>query len=391
MFELPPIQKGFMALAACFAAVLVCGILSLFLWLSGMYSLFGQILVIICGVVFVFQVYSHLYQWFSPETRMTIILIAVISVALSILAAEMMHVHRKNVPVLSEKPDLTLYNPFQKGSKVAVPDGPSELTLTDDLPMPDGSAVLYPVYSAFIHSVYPQGDYTSYGLCHDTTDMAGACARLSSGRADVIFIVDEEPSPQFRQILESGGLEFRRVPLGREALVFFVNSGNPVEGLTTDNLRDIYSGAVTNWREVGGKSRKIRAFQSFRPECAPVMKRIMGDVGMIRPPQEARYDSWKPFDIYHASMSYRNDDNALGYTLSFFVRENFQEGQIRLLSIDGIFPTPETIRDGSYPLTVGLYAVTLNPPNVNTQKLIDWIVSDQGQSLIEKSGFVPIR
>jgi phosphate transport system substrate-binding protein len=61
---------------------------------------------------------------------------------------------------------------------------------------------------------------------------------------------------------------------------------------------------------------------------------------------------------------------------------------IKLLAVDGVDPTPENIRNGSYPFTVDVYAVTAGTTNPNAKKLVDWVVSDEGQSLIEQVGYV---
>ena len=63
---------------------------------------------------------------------------------------------------------------------------------------------------------------------------------------------------------------------------------------------------------------------------------------------------------------------------------------VKLLAVDGVAPSVENIRNGTYPLTISLCAVTTKTTNPNVQKLIDWILSPQGQELIEKTGFVGI-
>ena len=64
---------------------------------------------------------------------------------------------------------------------------------------------------------------------------------------------------------------------------------------------------------------------------------------------------------------------------------------IKLLSIDGIAPTVDNIRSGAYPLTSNFYAVTTQHSNANSQKLIDWILSPEGQQLIEQTGYAGIN
>lgn len=65
---------------------------------------------------------------------------------------------------------------------------------------------------------------------------------------------------------------------------------------------------------------------------------------------------------------------------------------IKMLSIDGVSPTAENIRNGTYALTTPIYAVTYeNNDNENVKKLIDWMLSDEGQYIIEESGYVGIK
>ena len=74
-------------------------------------------------------------------------------------------------------------------------------------------------------------------------------------------------------------------------------------------------------------------------------------------------------------------------------------GQIRLLALNGVFPTKETIRDGSYPIASEFYAVTASPvgmaPPQETDETVrgflDWILSEQGQTIIEETGYVALR
>jgi len=86
--------------------------------------------------------------------------------------------------------------------------------------------------------------------------------------------------------------------------------------------------------------------------------------------------------------TYRNYSSAIGYSFRYFATEMNPNNNIKLLAINGIEPTVENIRDGTYPFTVDVYAVTAGSTNENTDKLIDWILSEQGQNFIEKCGYV---
>ena len=68
-----------------------------------------------------------------------------------------------------------------------------------------------------------------------------------------------------------------------------------------------------------------------------------------------------------------------------------QEKNVKILSIDGVYPTTENIRNGSYPLVTGLYCVTLeNETNPNVEKVLDFLLSEDGQYIIEQTGYVGI-
>ena len=91
---------------------------------------------------------------------------------------------------------------------------------------------------------------------------------------------------------------------------------------------------------------------------------------------------------------YRNGVNALGYSFRYYATQMVMSDGIRLLAVDGIEPTPENIRNGSYPFTVDVYMVTATSENrsitENTQKMMDWFLSEEGQQLVEEVGYVPL-
>ena len=68
-----------------------------------------------------------------------------------------------------------------------------------------------------------------------------------------------------------------------------------------------------------------------------------------------------------------------------------QNSGVKLLAVNGVEPTEDNIRSGAYPITVQFYAVTrANDPNPHTAAMLEWILSDEGQVLIEQSGYVGI-
>ena len=178
-------------------------------------------------------------------------------------------------------------------------------------------------------------------------------------------------------------------PIGREAFVFFVNKKNPINSLTLEQIRGIYSGEITNWSQVGGNDEDIRAFQ--RPQDSgsqTALQYLMGDTPIMEAPTDDVVSGMG--GIINEVAQYKNYKNAIGYTFRYYSTEMVGNDEIKLLAIEGIEPTKETIRNDSYPITSEFYAITAGTENPNVDKLLQWILSPQGQQLVEKVGYVPV-
>ena len=302
----------------------------------------------------------------------------------------------KEVKVLTASVDLTKYMPFT-GSKVATLDGEPTLahrvSREHRLPTLDGATALFPVYAAFVQAVYPDdthyeeydGENSPLITCTKTNV---AYERLINGEADIIFVA--APSDEELKMAADKGVEFDMIPFGREAFVFVVNQENPIENITLDELRLIYSGEITLWSQVGveGLGEIIPYQRPKNSGSQTALEALMGDVPLMEPPQE--YVAWGMDDILE-TVEYRNFKNALGYSFRFFCTD-MMKSDVKLLSLDGVAPTPENIANGSYPQSSTLYAIRLKGnDNPNVTAFIDWMLSDQGMELIEKSGYVSLR
>ncbi|GAR44797.1 PBP superfamily domain protein [Salmonella enterica] len=87
---------------------------------------------------------------------------------------------------------------------------------------------------------------------------------------------------------------------------------------------------------------------------------------------------------------YRNTHGAIGYTFRYYATQMNADKNIKLLAVNGIAPTVDNIRNGTYPYTVDVYMVTREHPTAETQKLVDWFLSPQGQQLVQDVGYVPL-
>ena len=314
------------------------------------------------------------------------------SVAVATLGDETHYFHlsgstAEEVAQLGSSFTLEDYYP-NEGSKVAVLDEAADVQWYADAELPrlDGATALFPVYSAIVQATYP-GDvrYGEGAPLVTCTKTNRAYERLIEGSADVIFCAG--PSDEQLASAEAAGVELELTPFGAEAFVFTVNADNPLENITTEQIQGVYSGAITDWSELGVDGLgEIVAYQ--RPKNSgsqTALEKLMGDVELMTPPQQLVTDGM--MDILE-NIEYRNLPNAIGYSFRFYCTEMVGSG-VKLLSIDGMEPTLENIRSGAYPHVTTLYAVTRKgETNPNVQILLSWLTSEQGQKLVEASGYV---
>ena len=283
--------------------------------------------------------------------------------------------------------DIQAYLPFEEDSKIVKTDSKT-LKLTENLPRIDGAAALFPVYSAFVNAVYPNTTKLHDGIFEYNNTPDGY--RLLAEKETDIFI-GVYPSDEQRAYAEENQTTFEYTPIGTEAFVFFVHKDNPITNLTTEQIKDIYSGKITNWKDVGGKNEKIAAFQRNEGSGSQSMlKRFMGDTPITDAPTEMLNDLMA--GIIEQVADYKSKTNSIGFSFRYYVEGIIKNPDIKMISIDGAAPTSENIRNGSYPILTPIYAVTYKEnQNGNVDKLLEWILSDEGQYIINETGYVGIK
>ena len=278
------------------------------------------------------------------------------------------------------------YLPFEEDSKIVKYDSKT-LKLTDNLPKIDGAAALFPVYSAFVNAVYPDTTELHDGIFEYNNTPEGY-QNLAEKKTDIFIGV----YPSEDQIAYAGtnNTTYKYTPIGTEAFVFFVHKDNPIENLTTEQIQGIYSGEITNWKQVGGKNEEIAAFQRNEGSGSQSMlERFMGDKPIMEAPKELVNDLMA--GIIERVANYKSKTNSIGFSFRYYVEGIIKNPDIKMISIDGVAPTAENIKNGTYPVVTPIYAVTYEEQtNENVGKLLDWILSDEGQYIIEKTGYVGI-
>lgn len=170
---------------------------------------------------------------------------------------------------VSQEVDLEQYRPFSKGNRLVVPTTKPMLRITGDYPVLDGATAAYPIYAAMGQAIYqlPSGldedGRSSFADRYlDCTNTANGYQRLIDGDVDVFF--GAQPSAKQQAAAKAAGKELKLTPIGREAFVLFVNQDNPVSGVSTQQVRDIYTRKITNWKQAGGLDEERRGVSAAR-------------------------------------------------------------------------------------------------------------------------------
>ena len=282
--------------------------------------------------------------------------------------------NRTSAEVQAQSVAVSRYVPFAADSDLAQTD--TDIRLSGDLPVIDGAAALLPVYAGFVQAVYPPEsvvfDGTQYtpDSAMQYTNTRGAWDSLADGTADVILCA--APSQEQQAAAVQHGIDLKLLPVGREAFVFLVNRTNPVDSLTAEEIRGIYTGKYTNWSQLGGQDRRIDAVQrNAGSGSQTTMLKFMGDETMHRDPL-AFFGS------------------PIGYSFRYYCTGLSADPDVKLLAVGGVYPDAAHIADGSYPLASAFYAAyDANNTNPNLQKLLDFMVSDAGQRIVSESGYIP--
>lgn len=217
-------------------------------------------------------------------------------------------------------------------------------------------------------SVYTEGGGSASGI-----------QALIRGEIDICAASRPLQAKEIKQLSEnyrSVGVVFR---IAKDALSVYLNKKNPVRDLTMKQLKQIFSGEITNWKAVGGTDHPITV--------------------LIRPPNSGTYLYFKRHVLEGREYTNRAitipttakivetvaaDQFAIGYGGIAYGKT------VKLCRVNSIPPTSENIRYDLYPISRYLYLITVRKPQGIRRKFIDWIISNQGQAIIKQVGYIPL-
>lgn len=257
-------------------------------------------------------------------------------------------------------------------------------------PRVDGSTATIPLSENLAaHLLSMSKEEAKSFIKHNTTH--NAYENLLNNNADIIFVT--EPSIEELSMAEEKGIELEVVPVVKEAFVFLVNKNNPVTEISSQNIKDIYQGKIKNWKELGGPDLEIIAYQ--RPENSgsqTLMQNIvMNGLTLAEAPSELKPMAMA--GLIEVIAAYDNSDQAIGYSVYYYANSMYSKDTVKFVHVDGVEPNNENISGNKYPFTSAYYAVLKKsePKESNARKLLNFVLSEEGQKLAEESGYVPLK
>lgn len=263
------------------------------------------------------------------------------------------------------------------------------------MPVIDGSTSTY----SFTQSVYSK--LFSNGYLHESmpdkhSKSHATYQRLINGEIDMSF-ASVYPASDILKMAEEKGVEIELIPIAYDAMIFFTNKENSIEGLSSEQISNIYvNDAYDNWNEIGGPDALLYPYcrnndsgshaqmekhflngneinPEVQKETSMTMSNVLTDVIAAKTTEPVGYGLG--YSIYYY---YHNVDAVLG-----------TKPHLKLLAIDGVHPTDETIADGSYPLSNNTYIAIRKdtPEDSPARKMAEFMLTETGQMCVEQAGF----
>ena len=216
--------------------------------------------------------------------------------------------------------------------------------------------------------------------------------QLADGDFDILLAY--EPSEAAKAYIEENDVPLEMTPIGVDALVFICSTENPVDSVTLSQIKNIYKGETANWAELGGKNADIIAYQRNPDSGSQTLFDKLVNLGdeLMDPPEGLRIGTM--IGLLEAVADYDNSENALGYTVYYYLTNMEKEklDTAKILAVDNVAPSNETIGSGEYPLTNDFYVVIRASAAQNSPEriLYNWICSAQGRALVLQENY-PVR
>lgn len=169
--------------------------------------------------------------------------------------------------------------------------------------------------------------------------------------------------------------------IAKDGIAVIVHPTNPISKLTIDQVRDIYTGKISNWKQLGGKDQKIvvvsRDVASGTYEC-------FNEIVLKK--QRVRPDALLQASNMAVASTVKRTKGSIGYIGLGYINPS-----VKVLNINGVEATFDTVMKGIYPISRPLFMYTNGKPEGLVKEFIEFVLGPEGQKIVEKEGFVPIK
>jgi len=173
--------------------------------------------------------------------------------------------------------------------------------------------------------------------------------------------------------------DFTALPVAKQALVFYVPSTSPIKSLTSEQLRGIYSGRFIGWDELSGSKNQITPIQRGESTAAHELLSLFVGEELIEENVSLATGRAETFDFSEG------DIGCAVYTSELFMYDT----DIRLIEVDGVLPSNETVANGTYPLMFDICAL-YESTNEAAREAAEWLTTEKGQEIAAFSGYIPL-
>ncbi len=209
-------------------------------------------------------------------------------------------------------------------------------------------------------------------LINGTTDIAASSRPIKTSETD-----------KLKQRFATTGFA---VPIARDGLSVYLNEKNPLKELTLAQIRGIYTGAITNWKQVGGNDAQIILYSRenssgtytyfkdnvlMGKDFAPRAQTLQGTAAVVN--------------------AVAKDANGIGYGGAAYAKGIKFAAVKKDDKSPGVLPSLETVRSGAYPISRFLYLYTRVKPAKEMKAFLDWALGPQGQDIVTKVGYFPVK
>jgi phosphate transport system substrate-binding protein len=180
---------------------------------------------------------------------------------------------------------------------------------------------------------------------------------------------------------KAGGVSPFETEIALDGIAVIVNPGNPIKALTKDQIRAVYTGKVSNWSQLGGKNEKIVVVSR---DSSSGTYEAFDELTLNK--EKVRPDALTTASNQAVAQTVSQTPGAIGY-----VGIGYLSGKLKAVTVNGIACTKETVITKKYPLARSLYMYTNGAPTGDAKKFIDFVLSKEGQKIVEEEGFVGLK